>query len=439
MAACEQSDSGAPTATPERPSNIDAIYITPDEGALDIYLTQLDLLVSQNDPDTQVLVVLASGDANPSYVLYPSNQPGVPQMALDLTDYPLRFDDSVERVGLWAVALKHQAYPIAAALGQDQIAAQLARGFDQLIAQDSPPANPLAPIVAEADASLLAWFGEIEVLGEVALELTAAGGWSAGENQVQSRDGGLSMRYEVLFADAVPDVAVVTEAPTDTPTVGPTTDPGIGLALGITPAADDDPDAIFGDIEGYRQVVYENFDDAQSEVEWFIGRDPTYSATIVNNAYQIVLEDFERNRSTATIWGSIQGLIFDDYIVRARMRVIQEDVLARYGLWLHYQDQFNFLFFGMENTGRYRAARFQTGYTELSPWAEDDIVNPDNEANLLEVIVEGTNFTMGINGEALVTVSDRQWADGRIAFFCLFGYGARHLPSGRNRHLGSRR
>jgi hypothetical protein len=72
----------------------------------------------------------------------------------------------------------------------------------------------------------------------------------------------------------------------------------------------------------------------------------------------------------------------------------------------------------MENSGRYRAARFQTGYTELNPWTVDDIVNTDNAVNLLEVLVDGDNFTMGINGEALVTVFDTTYTDGRIAFFC---------------------
>ena len=386
--------SGDTTATPQRPAAREAVYVSPTDGELRVSLRGLQLLSAQGDPDTQVLVVLASGDTNPAYVLYPSNQPGVPGDRIDLADYPLRTSASSARVGLWAVALKHQAYPLAASLGQEAIADQLARGFDRMQSGNAMSAAPLAEIVAGAGDDLLAWFGEVDVLGEVALELSASGGWSAGENQVQSRDGGIALSYEVTFGSA----------PDTTPQAIP------------SPAASEID--YFGEIGGYRQVVHDDFDGARSTVEWFIGRDPTYSATIVNNAYQIVLQQFDEGRSTSTIWGSIQGLYFHDYIVRARVRVLQDDVLARYGLWLRYQDDFHFLFFGMENTGRYRAARFQTGYTELNPWTEDDIVNTGNATNVLEVLVDGDNFTMSINGEALVTVFDTTYTDGRIAFFC---------------------
>jgi hypothetical protein len=329
-------------------------------------------------------------------VLFPSNQPGVPQDQITLADYPLRMNGSPERVALWAVALRHHAWPIAESRGQGSIAQQLASGFDRMLAQPGLPSNPLAEVVAGAGEGLLNWFGEIEVLGEVALELQAVQGWSAGENQVQARNGSMALSYEVSFG-STPTLA----GPTEVAAARNTSDP-----------------MSFDDIPGYRKVLHEEFDGAQSSVEWFVGRDPTYSATVVNEAYQIVLESFERNRTTSTIWGSIQDMYFDNFIVRARMRVVQDDVLARYGLWLHYQDEFHFLFFGMENTGRYRAARFQNGYTELNPWTMDDIVNTGNAENFLEVIVQGDDFTMGINGEPLFTVSDSLYADGRIAFFC---------------------
>jgi hypothetical protein len=393
-----QSDSG-PTATPQRPDEREAIYTSAAQGDLNISLNELQLQALAGDPDTQVLIVLASGDTNPAFVLYPSNQPGIRQDSITLRDYPLRMDASAERVGLWAVALRHRAYPVAAAIGQQRIAEQLAGGFDQLVAQGSPPPDPLAQIVAGAGEGLLAWFGEIDVLGEVALELSAAQGWSAGENQVLSRDNGLALRYEVTFG------AATETTPEMIPTLAASTE------VAGNPFS-------FEEIPGYRQVLHEDFNGAQSNVEWFIGRDPTYSATIVNNAYQIVLETIDRGRATTTIWGSIQDMYFDNFIVRARMRVVQEDVLARYGLWLHYQDEFHFLFFGMENSGRYRAARFQNGYTELNPWTMNDIVNTGNTENLLEVLVQGDEFTIAVNGEPLVTVSDSLYADGRIAFFC---------------------
>jgi hypothetical protein len=400
-----QDEPAVPTSTPQRPATREFVYVNDTDGLLSVTVSELRL---SRASDTQVLAVLANGDGSPSYVLYPSNQPGVPEPTLSLADYPLQL--AVQDAELWVLVVRHHAYPVSERIGQSEIAHQLASGFDQLQVDHSP--NPLAQIVA-ANKDLQAWFGEIDVLGEFSIQLTAERNWLVGENHANSADGGFAINYAVSLtaAEDIGEIISLTPEVIETPLVN-VPSPGITPSLSTA--------SIFErDIPGYRRVISEDFSEARSTVEWFIGSDPTYSANIVNGAYQILLTALEERRNnTALSWGSIQDVTLDNYVVRARVRVLQDEVIARYGLWLHYRDDFNFLFFGMENTGRYRVARFQTGYTELSPWTSSPVVHTGSAANELEVHLNGDTYTMAINGTPLVTTSDRAFREGRIAFFC---------------------
>jgi hypothetical protein len=382
----------------------EAIYQVPaEEARLTLTLGDFTLLGSPAEQDTQLLAVLADGTGQPSYMLFPSNQPGVPESTINLSEYPLRFNPSGDSATLWVVALRHSAFPIAEALGQAQIAQYLAQGFDGQLAQST--AQPLASIVA-GQPDLLAWFGQAEVLGEATQALAGGQNWSVGEQVLTGPDERWQMTYTISVNTLIANAPTLpaTAIPTQTPTPAPTTSESYS-AMGQP-------------IEGYRLVVDEKFTQATSEVEWFIGSDPTYAASLVAGAYQIVLTGIDDGRDVGLSWGSIQGLVFNDYIVRARVRVVEEGLLARYGLWLHYQDDYNFVFFGLENSGRYRIARFRNGYTELVPWATSSAILLDNQTNELEIRIEGNDYTLSVNGIRLAKTSDSAYKRGRIAFFC---------------------
>jgi hypothetical protein len=407
MAGCSafQDESSTAIPTPQRPATREFVYVNDSDGLLSVTLSELRL---SRASDTQVLAVLATGNGSPSYILYPSNQPGVPEPTLSLANYPLQQD--VRDAGLWVLAVHHRAYPVSERIGQSEIARQLAAGFDQL--QAERPDHVLAHIVA-ANENLHAWFGEIEVLGEFFIRLPAQRNWLIGDNRAKAAEGDFEIDYTVSLtaAEDAGEIISLTPEGVETPMVSVPSPPE---TVTVSPASIFDKD-----IPGYRRVIAEDFSEASSTVEWFIGSDPTYSANIVNGAYQILLTAVEaRRNNTALSWGSIQDVTLDTYVVRARVRVLQEDVIARYGLWLHYQDDFNFLFFGVENTGRYRVARFQTGYTELVPWMSSPIVYTGSVANELEIRLDGDTYTMAINGTPLVTTSDQAFHEGRVAFFC---------------------
>jgi hypothetical protein len=426
LAACRSQENARiePTNTPSRFTLVEAVYNSPAQGALDVTLSHVRVLAEQDAPDTQVFAVLTADGAPPAYVLLPSNQPGLQANNVSLEQYPLRLENAPTSARLWVLALEHSAYPVSEVIGQGTVAETLAEAF-----QTQTQATTTAQLVAAVGEDLLPWFGEIEVLGEAFITLDED---TTGENRLEA--GGLEVLYTVrqqtevaaqtetetiveteAVVEAATEAAVETavEATLAAPTPEASTDPSEAPTVTAT-----EPPVFDVPIPGYRLVIDENFEEAQSRVPWWIGSDPTYSANIVNRAYQITLTGIDPQRNVGLSWGSIQDYVFDDYIVRAKMRVVQSDIVARLGLWLHYVDDYNFVFFGIETTGRYRVARFQRVYTELSPWQSSPIVHTGNVANIIEVRMEGENYTMSINGQEVVATTDDALEEGRITFFC---------------------
>ncbi|KAB2904118.1 MAG: hypothetical protein F9K27_10210 [Anaerolineae bacterium] len=194
LAACIP-EAQPPTALPDRPADREILHISAaGQELLSVAILELTLLNDDPNPDTQVLVVLTDGNGNPAYLVYPSNQPGVPEKTFDFSDYPLLINTEASEIGLWVLAFRHRAYPVTELT---HISSQLAQGFDLLQAQAVVVGSPLALVVSGGSDSLLRWFGEIEVLGELWLPLRKTDHYSEGENRFQSQDGGFYIVYRV--------------------------------------------------------------------------------------------------------------------------------------------------------------------------------------------------------------------------------------------------
>ncbi len=368
------------TPTPSRQAAPAALHVTQAEGARwRVTLDALRYTPPEGDSAAQWLAIVAAPEAPPAYVLFPSNQPDIDASTVDLSAYPLHISSEASGARVWVLALRHTAYPV---IDTADAAERIAAGF----AARGPS---LAEIVA-ADAGLLAWFGQVTLLESLTAQLGAEDTWWPGENRVQGE--ALTLGYALQSAQAPPP-------PTATPAPAPTDD---------TPS-----------VENWRLVIDEDFTGGESAVTWFTGQDDFYQASLIEGAYQITLTQIDPARGDIALsWGSIQALSFDDYIVRARMRVLEPDILARYGLWLHYQDDFNFLFFGLETSGRFRVARFQNSYTELHSWAASEQVNRAAAENVMEVRLMDEEYTLSLNGTPVVVTTDASFVEGRIAFFC---------------------
>lgn len=170
-----------------------------------------------------------------------------------------------------------------------------------------------------------------------------------------------------------------------------------------------------------RVLVEDNFEDNFTENDWFEGGSTRSTVAILDNAYNIrIASTTEVVDDHLTSWGSLRGFEFGDgAIIEAVMRADQftnADVFM--GLWVHYQDENNFLSFGIRGDGRYRIARFDGEYTFPVNWTPARAINTnDDGVNTLRVDIAGNRFDFYINGLYVDSINDRTWDEGRVAFF----------------------
>lgn len=217
VAACTNTSDSATTPTPQRPQERETLHISAaGEDLLSVVLDSIEFEKPPENADMQLIAILADGNGNPAYLLYPANQPGTPQQSFDFTNAPLQIETQASRASLWILAVENQAYPVVEAMGAAQIANQLAQGFDLLLTQATPPENVLAPIVSANENSLLRWLGTVNVMGELLLTLQSNQNWSVGENFARSRTGRFSLNYSVaneVASQATPTAAALPDCP----------------------------------------------------------------------------------------------------------------------------------------------------------------------------------------------------------------------------------
>jgi len=90
-------------------------------------------------------------------------------------------------------------------------------------------------------------------------------------------------------------------------------------------------------------------------------------------------------------------------------------------LWFHYQDDFNFIYFGLSNEGSYRVAVIlrNANRREIQDWTPHPAIRPGAATNTLTIEASVTGeIALSINGERVATFTDRTFSAGSLAFFC---------------------
>ena len=104
------------------------------------------------------------------------------------------------------------------------------------------------------------------------------------------------------------------------------------------------------------------------------------------------------------------------------VRLVEDDALnARYGIWFDYQDDYNFIYFGISNPGEYRVAVIQSNSNriEIQDWTPHPAIRRGAATNILTIETEPEGkVTLGVNGEQVATFTDKTFDGGSIAFFC---------------------
>ncbi len=388
--------------TPENPALHDD-DAAPTGPRLRVTLPSITLLKRTPGQAAQVLLVMADPQGAYSYLLYPANRAGDVTDEFNLTDYPLELavDEATRSATLWILAFHNQQYRIAEQMGLDALASSLASGFRAWIAEGNPAQDPLAAVVSASNGALFEWFATIDVLGQAMATFRPQGAWPVGLDSLRSADGGLSAVYTMQY---------LSSASSNNPPA-PTTVPLAVDVPTLSPAAR----------AGYVLRLDETFSTSGGESIWYQGRDNTFTNQIVDGAYEIALIDIEQ-RDHAVSWGSIESLIFEDYVVEAEVRMVEEDVNeGRLGIWFNYQDDYNFIYFGLSTRDEYRVAIIQRNQNriEIQDWTPHPAIRPVTVGNLLTIESSSDgSVALSINGERVRTFDDETFTSGSIAFFC---------------------
>lgn len=403
VASCTSPDEAPIPATrtaPPTPS-IEALHVNGTSGLgarLRVTLRSVKLLKRDPDDRTQLFLVMADPEGSITYLLYPANRAGDSNDQFDLTSFPLELtlDDDTNTVQLWILAVHNAHYEAAERLGLDTLIAGLSAGFRNWLRAGDPDDDPLAAVVSASKGTLYEWFATIDVLGQGITTFTRDVGWSTGLQTLRSSDEGLSAVYSVQYISAE-DAARLPAPPTATPIPSPTARPG------------------------YTLRVDETFENGISAYTWYEGQDNTYTNQLIDGAYEIKLTDIKQ-RDHGVSWGSLEGQTFTNYSVEAQVRLVESGVQdGRYGIWFHYQDDYNFVYFGLSNRGEYRVAIIKENKNriEVKDWTPHAAIRPGAATNSL-TIETGTDGTviLGINGEQVMTFTDQNLTEGSVAFFC---------------------
>lgn len=385
----------APELTPHATPSSDVFQVngvTAGAARLRVTVPGVTLANPPSDGSIQLFLVLADPDGTYSYLLFPANRPGDTAAQFDLSAWPLEvsLDDTSSQASLWVLAVNNRDYQTAEQYGLEALVASLGIGFYRWMTQGDSLDDPLAAIVSASAGALYEWFGSIDVLGQTLVIFQAEESWNTALTSRRSPDGELNIVFTAQYISAV-------EA-----------------ALIPTPS----PDALSG---AYTLSYDETFAGGQSSLRWYEGQDSTFTNALTDGAYEIRLTDIVQ-REFALSWGSIEDARFTDYRAEVEIALAEADAQdARYGIWFNYQDDYNFIYFGIANDGRYRVAVIlrNDNRLEIQDWQPHPAIHPGAATNTLSVEMSSSgDITLGINGEPVASFNDRTFNGGSLAFFC---------------------
>ncbi len=359
---------------------------------LSVTLPLIKLNHRSPEQKVQLFVVMADAQGTYSTMLYPANDAGYAVDQFALTDYPLEIslNENTSSITLWILAVHNTRYYAAEMFGLDALVASLGLGFRNWLAGGDPADDPLAAVISASNGVLYEWFAGIDVLGQNMLTFQAEDGWDVGLGSRPSPDGGMNTVYSVHYVSA-DDVALL-PSPTPAP---------------LHP--------------GYDLLVDETFAGGTSAQQWYQDQDSTYVNHIIDGAYEIRLTDITQ-REFGISWGSIEGAQFKNYILEADVSLLEDNLTdAQYGIWFHYQDDFNFIYFGLSNQGEYRVAVVKDNSTQrtIQDWTPHPAIRPGAATNTLTIEAWSDGMiTLSVNGEQLLAFTDTTYETGSVAFFC---------------------
>ena len=106
-----------------------------------------------------------------------------------------------------------------------------------------------------------------------------------------------------------------------------------------------------------------------------------------------------------------------DFLLEVDTTLDDNTTPGEVGVIFRKQDEDNFYFMAIDNTGRISIWKKAEGKWEtLAPWAKtDELLTQKGAENRLGVLAEGSQLTALVNGQAVATAVDDTFADGAIS------------------------
>jgi hypothetical protein len=168
-------------------------------------------------------------------------------------------------------------------------------------------------------------------------------------------------------------------------------------------------------------LVEDEFTNGVSNNDWFEDTSATVRSNeeIIDDFYEIRLNQMPEGSNEATSWGSLRGRTFNDARIEAVISASRfSSPPTRTGIWVRYQNENNFIAIMIDSEGDYRIARYTGGYTDIVPWTPSQAIRVgDGVVNTVRVDMAGDRIELFINGQYITRVTDSTWPDGRIAFW----------------------
>lgn len=392
-----------PDTTPVATPATDSLLVTGTSASgerLRVIVPAITLAGRPQEEPVEVFVALIDPEGTYSYLLAPANHPAEDAGQIPLVDYPLEIgvSEQTPHIALWALAY-HASGSAAQGHSLDTLATSLAISVREWLIAGDPTDDPLAGAIAASDGALYTWFAEIDVRGQALTWLDPAEGWDTPLRTASSADGALTVVFDVDYFSGSGEAT-----------------PKAGEAATATPSS-----AATETHAGYTLLLDETFDDAASAKRWYTGRASTFINEVAGSGYQIRLLGASQ-RPVALSWGALNTLRIGEGRVEAEVRLAEGDGgEASCGLWLHHQDDNNFLYVGLSSHGEFRVAVIVNNRVQnlIQDWQYHPAIHTGSAANSITVEMHSDGrHDLRVNDTHLLTFRDRTFGEGAIAFFC---------------------
>jgi hypothetical protein len=151
-------------------------------------------------------------------------------------------------------------------------------------------------------------------------------------------------------------------------------------------------------------------DFSTSDSGWKTASDKAITIGVQDGALQFTIDDLD-----TIAWSTPKDKRFGDFVLDVDATQVEGPNDNTYGVIFRYQDDRNFYRLDISGDGYFAVFKRKDGaWTKVQDYVESAAVKQGNATNHLQVIAKGKQFTFNVNGEAVKTFSDGDFASGNI-------------------------